>query len=161
MLITALDETAWLFNMRGGDVNYNPIFVSYGLVSAKEAFLFVDAVKVRVTTYSRSTCSLAKSCAHIVRPLISPRGRANVQRHNLALMLHICSAILAVAAATASTVQLLYQKRRSLRQVTEAAAEHLKSSGVTVKPYEAVLDEVRALGSAGKRLWVDPAQVPL
>ena len=44
-------------------------------------------------------------------------------------------------------------------QVTEAAAEHLKSSGVTVKPYEAVLDEVRALGSGGKKLWVDPAQV--
>ena len=30
---------------------------------------------------------------------------------------------------------------------------------MTVKPYEAVLDAVRALGSAGKKLWVDPAQV--
>ena len=30
---------------------------------------------------------------------------------------------------------------------------------MVVKPYEAVLDEVRALGSAGKKLWVDPAQV--
>ena len=47
VLITALDETAWLFNMRGGDVDYNPIFVSYGLVTAKEATLFVDAAKVR------------------------------------------------------------------------------------------------------------------
>jgi len=45
------------------------------------------------------------------------------------------------------------------QQVTEAAAEHLKASGVTVKPYDDVLDEVRALGSAGKKLWVDPAQV--
>ena len=45
MLITALDETAWLFNMRGGDVNYNPIFVSYGLVTPKETTLFVDAAK--------------------------------------------------------------------------------------------------------------------
>ena len=45
MLITALDETAWLFNMRGGDVSYNPIFVSYGIVTPKEASLFVDAAK--------------------------------------------------------------------------------------------------------------------
>ena len=43
--------------------------------------------------------------------------------------------------------------------MTNAAAEHLKASGVTVKPYEAVLDEVRALAGAGKKLWVDPAQV--
>ncbi len=47
VLITALDETAWLFNMRGGDVDYNPIFVSYGLVTAKEATLFVDEAKAR------------------------------------------------------------------------------------------------------------------
>ena len=49
VLITALDETAWLFNMRGGDVDYNPIFVSYGLVTAKEASLFVDAAKARAS----------------------------------------------------------------------------------------------------------------
>ena len=42
--------------------------------------------------------------------------------------------------------------------MTDAASEHLKASGVTVKPYEAVLDEVRALASAGKKLWVNPAQ---
>ena len=46
MLITDLSETAWLFNLRGGDVDYNPVFVSYGIVSAKEATLFVDLVKV-------------------------------------------------------------------------------------------------------------------
>lgn len=44
-------------------------------------------------------------------------------------------------------------------QVTEAAAEHLKESGVTVKPYGALLDEVKAIAGAGKSLWVDPAQV--
>ena len=45
-------------------------------------------------------------------------------------------------------------------QVTPEAAEHLKASGVTVKPYEAVLDHVRAVAGAEQRLWVDPAQVP-
>lgn len=44
-------------------------------------------------------------------------------------------------------------------QVTEAAAEHLKESGVTVKAYGALLDEVKAIAGAGKSLWVDPAQV--
>ena len=52
VLVTALDETAWLFNMRGGDVDYNPIFVSYGLVTAKEATLFVDAAKARPRVFA-------------------------------------------------------------------------------------------------------------
>ena len=45
-MITALDETAWLFNMRGNDVDYNPVFVSYGIVTAKDATLFVNPAKV-------------------------------------------------------------------------------------------------------------------
>ena len=56
MLITALDETAWLVNMRGVDVDYNPIFVSYGLVTPKEATLFVDAAKARSSTVLAVTC---------------------------------------------------------------------------------------------------------
>ena len=46
VLITALDETAWLFNLRGNDVDFNPVFVSYGIITAKEATLFVDPAKV-------------------------------------------------------------------------------------------------------------------
>ena len=30
LLVTMLDEVAWLFNLRGGDVAYNPVFTSYG-----------------------------------------------------------------------------------------------------------------------------------
>jgi Xaa-Pro aminopeptidase len=29
MLVTALDEIAWLFNIRGGDVDYNPVVIAY------------------------------------------------------------------------------------------------------------------------------------
>ena len=40
------DEVAWLFNLRGGDVPYNPVFLSYGLVTPDTAVLYVDAAKV-------------------------------------------------------------------------------------------------------------------
>ena len=45
-LITALDEVAWVFNLRGTDVSCNPVGIAYGFVSPTEAVLFVDAVKV-------------------------------------------------------------------------------------------------------------------
>lgn len=44
--ITKLDEIAWLFNWRGQDIPYNPVFMAYALVSQTEAFLFINAERV-------------------------------------------------------------------------------------------------------------------
>ncbi len=46
VLITALDEIAWLFNLRGRDVDYNPVFVSYAILSNSGATLYIDEDKV-------------------------------------------------------------------------------------------------------------------
>jgi len=46
LLVTALDEVAWLLNLRGGDVPYNPVFVSYALLTHDAATLYIDAGKV-------------------------------------------------------------------------------------------------------------------
>ena len=41
-VISALDELAWLLNLRGGDVAYNPVVYAYLLVGADAAELFID-----------------------------------------------------------------------------------------------------------------------
>jgi len=46
ILITALDELAWTFNLRGSDIDYNPVFVGYGYIDRKEAHLFVPEGKI-------------------------------------------------------------------------------------------------------------------
>ena len=43
--------------------------------------------------------------------------------------------------------------------MTDEVAAHLKEGGVTVKPYDAMLDDVRQLASSGQKLWADPAKV--
>ena len=45
-LISSLDDTAWLTNLRGSDVPYNPVFLSYLLIGADSATLFVDEAKL-------------------------------------------------------------------------------------------------------------------
>jgi Xaa-Pro aminopeptidase len=45
-LVSALDEIAWLTNLRGSDVEYNPVFLAYLLVDAQGATLFVDTAKL-------------------------------------------------------------------------------------------------------------------
>lgn len=44
-LISTLDDLAWLFNLRGADVEYNPFFIAHALVGMDQATLFVDAEK--------------------------------------------------------------------------------------------------------------------
>lgn len=46
MLIAALDDIAWMLNLRGRDVHCNPVVVSYLLVSEKTLTLFIDRRKV-------------------------------------------------------------------------------------------------------------------
>jgi Xaa-Pro aminopeptidase len=44
--VSTLDDIAWLTNLRGADVNFNPVFVAHMLVGLDEATLFVGAGKV-------------------------------------------------------------------------------------------------------------------
>ncbi|PRT54540.1 putative Xaa-Pro aminopeptidase P [Wickerhamiella sorbophila] len=46
ILLTALDDIAWLFNLRGSDIDYNPVFKSFALVSDHSVTLYVDEAKV-------------------------------------------------------------------------------------------------------------------
>jgi Xaa-Pro aminopeptidase len=45
-IITALDEIAWTFNLRGNDVDCNPVFLAYALVSREQTILFIDHKKL-------------------------------------------------------------------------------------------------------------------
>ncbi|NNE25612.1 MAG: aminopeptidase P family protein, partial [Saprospiraceae bacterium] len=45
-LISTLDDIGWLLNLRGYDVEFNPVFVAYCVVSLDSVELFVDASKL-------------------------------------------------------------------------------------------------------------------
>ncbi len=46
-VVSMLDELAWLFNLRGSDINYNPVFMGFGLVGKEQIYLFVDKTKLK------------------------------------------------------------------------------------------------------------------
>jgi len=45
-ILSMLDEVAWLLNLRGNDVEFNPVFMSYVLVTASSVQLFTDLSRV-------------------------------------------------------------------------------------------------------------------
>ena len=46
LVTNALDEIAWLLNIRGNDVEYNPVVISYVVLEADKCTLFVNAAKI-------------------------------------------------------------------------------------------------------------------
>merc|ERR1719167_160800 len=43
LVVTNLDEIAWLLNLRGSDIKYNPVFFAYVVVTPQEIHLFIDS----------------------------------------------------------------------------------------------------------------------
>ncbi|MGH8153766.1 MAG: aminopeptidase P family N-terminal domain-containing protein, partial [Rhodanobacteraceae bacterium] len=72
-IVSALDEIAWVLNLRGRDVEYNPVFLAHLLIDAYGATLFVEGSKlvahlqetladdgVRIEPYDAIGAALAK-----------------------------------------------------------------------------------------------------
>eukprot|EP01132_Coremiostelium_polycephalum_P001474 gene1474-1859_t len=56
MVVSALDEIAWLFNLRGSDISFNPVFLSYVIVSRDQGqTLYVDEKKLSADVRSKLT----------------------------------------------------------------------------------------------------------
>ena len=61
-IVTSMDELAWIFNLRGSDVIYNPLFTGYGIVGMDKYMLFVGNEKVP----SEIRCRLEKDKVEIM-----------------------------------------------------------------------------------------------
>lgn len=83
-LISSLDDIAWLFNIRGADVSYNPVVLSFALISYDDATLFIhpeklteadtallDQAGVKVLPYGdieQALMSLPENCHMLIDP---------------------------------------------------------------------------------------------
>ena len=83
--ISTVDDIAWLFNLRGADVSFNPVFLAHALIDASGVTLFVAEGKVgeqlqdtlakdgvRIASYGQAGASLAALPADAVL-MIDPR----------------------------------------------------------------------------------------
>ncbi|HDQ14761.1 MAG TPA: aminopeptidase P family protein [Sediminispirochaeta sp.] len=85
LFLSSLADIAWLFNLRGSDIPYNPLFLSYALVGREEAVLLLDPSKlsselrslleeegVEVVEYDRVKEVLEKKLARADRVRVNP-----------------------------------------------------------------------------------------
>ena len=46
LVVSALDDVAWLYNLRGSDIAFNPVFFSYAAITPTETVLFLRSSQV-------------------------------------------------------------------------------------------------------------------
>ena len=52
-LVSTLDDIAWILNLRGSDVESNPVFTAFLLVGKNKSYLFVDPEKISKVLYKK------------------------------------------------------------------------------------------------------------
>ena len=55
LFIAPLDEIAWLFNLRGSDVDFSPVFVAFAVIGLEEALLFAEITAITDTLRDKLT----------------------------------------------------------------------------------------------------------
>ncbi len=125
-LISTLDDIAWLFNLRGTDVEYNPVFVAHALVTEKNATLFILDGKVAPDLRARLALdgivlapygSVGAALAALTSPvglLIDPR------RISASLRAAVPASVAVIEAVNPSTLA------KSIKSAAEAA--HVRST---------------------------------
>ncbi len=61
-LVSSLDDMAWIFNLRGQDVGYNPVVLSFALISEDKATIYIDKDKLTaddLATLAKQDISIA------------------------------------------------------------------------------------------------------
>ena len=48
-ILTALEDQAWLYNLRGNDVKHTPVFLSYTIITLDNVYLFINPNKINIT----------------------------------------------------------------------------------------------------------------
>ena len=156
-LISTLDDIAWLFNLRGSDVSYNPVFLAHALIDAAQATLFIADGKVdaalrarlatdgvRIASYSQAASAVAALPADAVL-LIDPR------RVTLGLREQVPEGVRVVEAINPST---LAKSRKS-----EADAAHVRAAmtqdGAAMCEFYAWFEAALARGERITELTVD------
>lgn len=51
--LNVLDEIAWLFNLRGTDIAYNPLVIAYAIVGQANSWIFIDERKITPILHSQ------------------------------------------------------------------------------------------------------------
>jgi Xaa-Pro aminopeptidase len=134
--VSTLDDIAWLTNLRGADVQYNPVFLAHLMIEAERATLFIgegkigaalksllEADGITLAPYPRAAAALA-GLASGASLLIDPRRITHGLRQSVASDVSVVEAINpSTLAKSRKTASEAHHIRQAMEQDGAALAE--------------------------------------
>ncbi|QCP51146.1 aminopeptidase P family protein [Trinickia violacea] len=155
--VSTLDDLAWLMNLRGADVTYNPVFVAHALIGLDGASLFIGDGKVpretvealardgvRVEPYRKATGALATLPAGSTL-LFDPR------RITYGLLQTVPASVKVVEAVNPST----FAKSRKTAREAENVRATMEQDGAALAEFFAWFESALAKGETITELTID------
>ena len=155
--ISTVDDVAWLLNLRGSDVDYNPVFLAHALIDANAVSLFIAAGKlpaalqarlaldgVQVRDYAQAPSALAGLPADAVL-LIDPR------RVTLGLREAVAAGVRVVEQINPSTLA----KSRKTAAEAQFVREAMAQDGAAMCEFYAWFEAALARGERLSEISVD------
>ncbi|WP_087049515.1 aminopeptidase P family protein [Caballeronia ptereochthonis] len=124
--VSTLDDLAWIFNLRGGDVSYNPVFVAHALIGLDDATLFVADGKVPVALAE----SLARDDVRIAPYAGAPDALASLPAGSTLLIdpRRITHGLLEKVPSSVAIVEAVNPSTFAKSRKTTAEAEHIRAT---------------------------------
>lgn len=82
LVLSRLDDIAWLTNLRGGDIPYNPVFEAYLAVDHNRAVCFTDRPVPDPVRHALRTCVQFRPYGDVREGLVQSVKRLNLNRKN-------------------------------------------------------------------------------
>lgn len=155
--VSTVDDIAWITNLRGADVDYNPVFLAHLLIDATRATLFVGAGKVpaalaaelaadglALADYAQAAPALA-ALASGSTLLVDPR------RITLGLRQQVPAGVAVVEAVNPST---LFKSRKSAAEA-QFVRQAMVQDGVAMCRFYAWFEDALARGERISELTID------
>lgn len=143
--VSTVDDLAWIFNLRGADVSYNPVFVGHALIGLHGATLFVSPNKVSadiaaalasdgvsIAAYEKAAAALS-ALPETARLLIDPR------RITYGFRQAIPSAVRVIEAINPS----MFAKSRKNAQEAQFVREAMEQDGAALSEFFAWFEQAQ------------------
>ena len=151
ILLTALDEIAWLLNVRASDIEYNPLVISYLLVTRSEVCWYVVKEKVE-DPETRATFSILEADGVRLHPYSDIdylpsefQGRLFVDASSLNYQLYSTLASDGVALEEGTSPVGLRKAVKNAREIAGMREAHLQD-GIAMERYLYWLEKSVAAG---------------
>jgi Xaa-Pro aminopeptidase len=155
--VSTVDDIAWITNLRGSDVRYNPVFLAHLLIDAQGAMLFVGDGKVDATLRA----ALAADGVQVAPYAQAPQALAGLpagsvllvdpKRVTFGLRQAVAAGVAVVEAINPSTLAKSRKTAEEAAQVREVMAE----DGAAMAEFYAEFEASMARGEPWDELKVD------